>query len=355
MRTAVSMACVSTPSPRLAGRPVAALIFAFFLAACSGQAPPTLSASGIAMGTTWSVQVVSPPAGLTERGLRAQVQEALDAVDARMSTHRPDSELSRINARATTEWIPISEPLYRVLETAQAVSRLTAGAFDVTVAPLVDLWGFGPTGTPHVPAPEALRAALQRVGYEKLELRADPPALRKRVPTLHIDLSGIAKGLAVDRAAEVLEALGITNYLVEAGGELRGRGHNAQGVPWQIAIERPEPGARVPYALFALRDRASATSGDYRNYFERDGRRYSHAIDPSTGRPVAQDLASVTVLDAHCMRADALATGLFVLGPERGYRLARDRGIPAYFIMAGKNGLRHRAAPAFRPHLLVDP
>ena len=323
------------------------------LAACGGP-PPVLTASGIAMGTTWSVQVVAPPEGLGSSTLRWTVQQALDAVEARMSTFRTDSELSRINGQRHTDWIPISAELYQVLAAAQEVSQLTQGAFDVTVGPLVDLWGFGPGGERHVPGEAALHAVKSRVGYEKLELRADPPALRKRHPELSIDLSGIAKGLAVDRAAEALSGLHVTNYLVEVGGELRGHGHNARGEPWQIAIERPQPDARVPYAIFALRDLASATSGGYRNYFEAGGRRYSHTIDPATGRPVTHRLASVTVLDASCMRADALATGLLVLGPEQGMRLAEAQGIPAYFIVATAQGFRARVSPAFRTYLEAE-
>ncbi len=299
------------------------------------------------MGTLWSVQVVAPAPELTASTLHRRVQAALDAVDARMSTFRPDSELARINARHTTDWIPISPALHKVLTTALEVGELTGGAFDVTVAPLVDLWGFGPVPWHGPPDADTLRETLTRVGQRHLELRDDPPALRKRIPGLRIDLSALAKGYAVDQAAAALDALGLRNYLVEVGGELRARGHNPMGRAWRIAVERPVPGARRPYAVFTLADRASATSGDYRNFREGRRGRYGHIIDPRTGRPVPHRLASVTVVAERCLRADALATGLLVLGTETALDLARRLDLAVYLIEDTPSGLQARFSPAF--------
>lgn len=325
-----------------------ALLLAALLASGGCNDPAAVrTAEGLAMGTTWSVQVVEPPAGLTRARLRRTVQDALDDVDERMSTYREDSEVSRFNRQHHTDWIPVSRELLDVLRTALEVAALTEGAFDPTVGPLVDLWGFGPVQRSAPPDEATLEAARARVGYDKLELRLAPPALRKRIPDLRLDLSSIAKGWAVDRVARALDTLGATHYLVEVGGELRGRGHNARGEPWRIAIERPVPGARLPYAVFPLWETASATSGDYRNFRQAHGKRLSHLIDPRSGRPVAQRLASVTVLDPSGARADALATGLLVLGPDRGFELAVRQGIAAYFIERTPQGFRHRASPAF--------
>ncbi len=296
----------------------AALLLAGVLAGCSGAGAP-VEVAGPTMGTRYSVKVVDLPAALGEAALRAGVERVLEAVNASLSTYRPDSELSRFNRSPDTGWVPASADLLRVVTEAQRVSRLTGGAFDVTVGPLVNLWGFGPgRGEDRVPAEAEVAAARARVGYARLEVRDLPPAVRKAIPDLYVDLSAIAKGYGVDRVSEYLEAQGVARYLVEVGGEVRGRGSNARGTPWKVAVERPAEGERAAYAVVDVDGVGVATSGDYRNYFEQDGRRYSHTIDPATGRPITHALASVTVVSDTCMTADALATGLNVLGPEAG-------------------------------------
>jgi len=335
-------------------RPLPAVLLAtcaaVALAVLSGCGPRehTLSLVGTTMGTSWSVQVPHPPQRLDQADLYERISAELEAVNERMSTYQTDSELSRFNAAETTDWLPVSAELVRLVDTATAVSTLTDGAFDITVGPLVNLWGFGPeVKADQLPVQADIDAALARVGWDLLETRSDPPALRKAQPDLYVDLSAIAKGYGVDRMAAVLEGAGITDYLVEIGGELRGRGHNADGEPWRIAIERPDPERRAVLRVVALTDLGMATSGDYRNFFKLDGKRYSHTIDPATGRPVAHQLASVTVLAERCAEADAWATALLVLGPARGMTLANDRGLIALFVERFGDELRLTESTAF--------
>ena len=325
-------------------------VAALALLSLSGCGPRehTLNLVGTTMGTSWSVQVPHPPGSLDQADLYARISAELDTVNARMSTYRASSELSRFNAAASTDWIAVSPALVHLADTAIAVSTVTDGAFDVTVGPLVNLWGFGPeVKGDQLPAQADIDATLARVGWDLLRTRAEPPALRKARPDIDVDLSAIAKGYGVDRLAAVLEAAGITDYLVEIGGELRGRGRNADGEPWRIAIERPDARRRAVLRVVALTDLGMATSGDYRNFFEVDGKRYSHTIDPATGRPVEHQLASVTVLAERCAEADAWATALLVLGPARGMALANDHGLMALFVERFGDELRITESTAF--------
>ncbi|WP_462322922.1 FAD:protein FMN transferase [Halochromatium sp.] len=298
-----------------------------------GSEQRVLVLRGATMGTTYSVQIVEPPAGLDRDALAMRIETRLAEINALMSTYQPSSELSRFNASSGTDWRPVSSELVQVVAAAQALSEASAGAFDVTVGPLVNLWGFGPTVTADaLPSVLEIEQARARVGWQQLAVRHQPPGLRKAQPNLYVDLSAIAKGYAVDQIAELVESVGVDRYLVEIGGELRGRGLNGRGEPWQIAIERPETSKRAMFRVIALQDLGMATSGDYRNFVEIDGQRYSHTIDPATGRPVGHRLASVTVLADACMQADAWATALLVLGPERGFELAERLGLAAFFI-----------------------
>ena len=303
------------------------------LAGCGPESAKVLALNGATMGTTYSVQVLPPHADLDPDALQRRIDVLLAKVNALMSTYAPDSELSRFNATQSTDWFAVSPELVKVVDVARQVSDASGGAFDITVGPLVNLWGFGPESRPDaLPAQTDIDAARARVGYHKLHTRAEPPALRKDQPDLYVDLSAIAKGYGVDRVATLLESEGLTDYLVEIGGELRGRGVNGRGEPWRIAVERPEAGRRSVFRIVPLHDLGMATSGDYRNFFEVNGKRYSHSIDPSTGWPVQHPLASVTVLADDCMWADAWATALLVLGTEKGHALAESRGLAALFI-----------------------
>jgi FAD:protein FMN transferase len=318
------------------------------LGAChvpQGRAP-LLKLAGESMGSTWSVRIAGAPFA---PGLAAAAQQAvgaaLDTVVQRMSSFDPASELSRFNRHASATPFALSGPTLDVLAQAQEVARQSAGAFDITVAPLVAAWGFGAQARARGgPLPADADAP---VGWQQLDIDVARSSVRKAHRALQIDLSGIAKGYAVDLAAQALEALGIERYMVEAGGEVRTRGLNADDRPWQIAIEEPDAWPQRARRIVPMTGLAMATSGDYRNVYEWDGRRVHHEIDPATRAPAAHALASVSVLHPQCMAADAWATALFVLGPERGLSLAADLGLAALFIVRQGSQLRDIASPAF--------
>ena len=306
------------------------------------------------MGTSWSVLVHAAQLPLTRLRLQSEFNTILNRVNSEMSTYLPESELSRINDTDGAAWLTVSASLMHVLQTAQDISRSTQGAFDVTIGPLVNLWGFGPEQDFAVPGEKHIDAALRLVGYEHLRLDPAASALKKANGGIQIDLSAIAKGYGVDEIAHYLDRLNLDNYLVEIGGEVRASGVNDKNIPWQIGIEQPVAGARRVRQIIRLENMALATSGDYRNYFEHEGTRYSHTIDPRTGRPVSHGLASVTVLHPSAMLADAWATGLLVLGPDEGYATALENGLAAYFIVRSEPGFEEIFTPAFEFHFVTD-
>lgn len=312
--------------------------------------------SGDAFGTTWHVRLVRADALPSLEAVAREIRVALDAVDAGTSSWRDDSEISRFNRSASTAWQSVSADTAAVVAVALDVQHRSEGAFDPTVAPLVELWGFGRVGPRRrPPPPEAMSAALARVGGGALAVRRNPPALRKQHPDLALDLSGVAKGYAVDLVARRLDALGVARFLVEVGGELRARGEAPGGGPWRVGVERPEPGpSRIGWTL-ALVDVSLASSGDYRRYFEWRGRRYSHVIDPRSGLPVHHGLVSVSVLAPDAARADAWATALLVLGPEAGPRVATREGLAVLFVLDRGARLETRATPALEPYRLRRP
>jgi thiamine biosynthesis lipoprotein len=285
------------------------------------------------MGTTFTVKVVAQDGDDTLKERLAQIlRDVLEGVDGAMSTYRTDSEIAAFN-RHGTEDFDASPELMEVMKEAQRVARLSSGAFDITVGPLVDAWGFGPVGAADPPGEEALNRLLAVTGFEQIDVDSDLGVLRKARADCRVDLSAIAKGFAVDRVAAAFDEEGFQDYMVEIGGEVRTRGRNGAGKPWRIGIERPDFDTRAVYVTIPLSDLALATSGDYRNYVERNGVRISHTIDPRTGRPIAHGLASVSVIHSSCMTADALATALEVLGPVDGLAMAEQYDIPAFFLV----------------------
>lgn len=312
------------------------LFLAAFLVACE-RGPEVLEISGPAQGTTYSVQVVAPPEGLDEALLRETAGNELAAVDLLLSTWRDDSELVRFNRAPADTWFPVSGELAALVEQSLKIGRETGGAFDITLAPLLELWGFGPKGGAGERIPDAvdIERAQARGGLDLLEVRLKPPALRKSRGDTVLTLDGIAQGYTVDRLAARLESLGAERYLVELGGELFGRGENARGGPWTVGIEQPMPGVRRLRSTVGIDGVGMTTSGDYRDFFEIGGRRFSHTLDPRTGRPVSHELRSVTVIARSAATADALATALLVMGPEKGPAYARERGLAALFISGG--------------------
>jgi thiamine biosynthesis lipoprotein len=319
------------------------------LAACTQDARlPVYELTGATMGTTFTVKLVDPAAAVDRDALGRRITGRLDEIEQRFSTYRPASELSAINGTSSTDWIMVSAELCSVVEAALTISRRTHGAFDITVGPLVLLWGFGPDGDRTSP-PDDDRIAQTRggVGYEKLETDCSMPALRKASPGVHVDLSGFVKGYAVDQVGLLLEQQAIGDFLIEIGGELRVAGHNAERQPWAIAVEKPDPGSRSVQSVVHITNRSLATSGDYRNFFEYGGVRYSHTIDPATGRPVTHDAAAVTVISDTSAEADALATALLVMGPDDGLHFAQDGNIAAYFLLRRDSGIEALSTPEF--------
>jgi thiamine biosynthesis lipoprotein len=308
------------------------------------------SFGGPVMGTSYHIKVVLPAGAKLPEGISAGVHDTLEAINEKMSTYLPDSEISRFNQSPGPGWIEVSAQTAGVVAEAIKIGRLTGGALDITVGPLVDLWHFGPGHDSDIaaaPTDQEIEEVRSRVGLEAVEVRLDPPALFKKETGVRIDLSSIAKGYAVDQAAEFLIGRGISNFMIEVGGEIRVHGNSARGGAWNIAVEAPLIGVRQSQRIMSLKDMGVATSGDYRNYFEENGRRYSHIIDPQTGRPVTHDLASVTVLSPSCMQADGLATAILVLGPEKGWQLAVEQEWAVYLLIRNPRGLEQKSTAAF--------
>ncbi len=316
-------------------------------AACAPPPDPTWTLEGEAFGTRWTVRIRG--AETEAESVRAAIEAELDAVDRSMSNWRTDSELSRLNASDSTDPQAVSDPLALVLETAFRVHQESGGAFDITVGPLLRLFGFGPDGDPGAaaPAPEELEAVRARVGSRLLSLeRLDAgAALRRRIPGVELDLSGIAKGYAVDGVSAILTELGFAEHLVEVGGEIQARGE------WTVGVQDPSGGiATAVHRAFPVRDLGMATSGGYRDFREaagdEEGRFWTHILDPRLGRPVERRAGSVTVLADSCLEADAWATALYVLGPAEGLELAEQQGVAALFLTAGADGAVEEIATA---------
>ena len=323
------------------------------LTACFGP-DEQIVLQGHTMGTTYSVKYApgsnTPPA----TALQAGIENILGMINGSMSNYDPQSELSRFNQSNSTEWLPVSTDLVHVLTQAEQISRLSAGAFDVTVAPLVNIWGFGPQARENaLPDLNAIEQAKARVGYKHLHIDTGQNRIRKDRPELSIDLSGIAKGYGVDKLAEFLQAQSISRYLVEIGGELRLKGLNQNQQPWRIAIEEPTPGLRKIQKIVQLSDQSIATSGNYRNFTQINRQIYSHMLNPASGWPVRHDLASVSVISDTVMQADALATAMQVMGLERAYQLAESENIAAFFVTLDGEELIEHSSSAFRQYQIT--
>lgn len=306
------------------------IITSGLLAACEKN--EFLMLQGRTMGTSYTIQLENKP-DINPDMLSSQIDAILDEVDKSMSTWRDDSELSKINRTDSTQWINVSPDLLYVLELGQLVSRNTNGAFDITLDPLIDLWGFSTHEIKQsIPDNEAIEATLKKIGYHYLTVDVKRKAIKKDIP-LKINLSAIAKGFAVDKIARHLDSNSINTYLVEVGGEIRAKGTKKDGERWSIAVEEPMTQERRVHRIIKVTDQAIATSGDYRNFYEINGQHFSHTINPATGRPVTHNLASVTVIGSNAAYSDALATALMVMGPEKGYQFCNRYKIPAYFII----------------------
>ncbi len=327
------------------------LLFVLFLSACEQQRPSKqypLHYSDAIFGTSFTIKVSLLPSTLTTKKLRLQIKQLLDDLNGQMSTYQQDSELSVINSNQSSEWLTVSTDLYTVLKKANEISKLSNGAFDVTIGPLVNLWGFGSDPMSFV-APEQIQIdrQLKKTGYKKILFDDKTHKIKKLEPELYIDLSAIAKGYAVDQVGLFLEKKGVSNYMVEIGGELRLKGKNINNEPWRIAVEKPAVEIGIIQKILPLSNISLATSGDYRNFFESDGVRFSHTIDPRSGKPIKHKLASITILSDTTMKADALATALMVLGPTEGYKVAEQEKVAALFIIKTEDGFEEKASSFF--------
>lgn len=331
------------------------LLIAFVFFSTSGE-EDIERFSGYTMGTSYEVQLVGVDSQSTLQEISSGISVLLGRLDKEVfSTYASDSELSRFNRHAVGVPFSASAELIEVLELAHEVSELSNGAFDVTIGPLVNLWGFGPELAPpaRVPDDGEIRAALQEVGYESIEIDAANGVISKSRP-IYVDLSAIAKGYAVDKVGDYLASLGIENYFLEVGGELRMAGLKPGGLSWVPAIESPDAEAARIYEIFFSRGEtlAVAGSGDYRNYFEADGVRYSHEIDPRTGRPITHNLAAAYVLTSSTARADALATAFMVMGPQASRQLAEELQLAVYLISKDADaGFTDYYSPEFATYL----
>jgi thiamine biosynthesis lipoprotein len=330
-----------------------AFIIMLALVACDeAQTQKTLTTiSGPTMGTTFNVKVVDLPKDVPAQKLKDGILQVLEDVNDKMSLWVKGSEIIRFNQSTSTDWQDVSEDFYKVTEKAFEISDMTEGRFDVTLEPLIKLWGFSTKRAPaNLPSDADIKEALDQVGYKKIELDAAALRMKKQHAAMSVNLSAIAKGFGIDQVSQFLENKGIENYMVEIGGDLRVKGSNAKEQPWRIAIEKPEAGSRSVQKIIALQGVGMATSGDYRNFYEKDAQRYTHIIDPVKGRPVLHKLASVTVLSETAMEADGLATALLVMGPDEGMKIAEENAIAAFFLVRDKDGFVEKRSTRFKTY-----
>jgi len=310
--------------------------------------------SGETMGTTYSIKVElkdSTGIELKKKMISTGIDSVLQSVDRLMSTYKEDSEISRFNNFSDTNWFPISKEFAQVVKTALEIGAQTDSALDITVEPLVNLWGFGPKEKrTTIPDSQEVRMLLNITGIDKIKLNESPIAIRKTIPETEIDLSSIAKGYGVDKAAEYLSANGYNNFMVEVGGEVRTSGKNSEIKNWKIGISNPIDKSKI-VKVISLEQDALATSGDYYNYFEYKGKIYSHTINPVTGYPVTHNLVSVSVIHNSCMYADGYATAIGVMGPEKGLKFAKKMKLPVYLISRKNDSLIHSFTKQFEKYL----
>ena len=306
------------------------------------------------MGTFWRVSVVGVDQNKAE-DLRQKVQTLLDGDDQLLSTWKSDSALMRFNqSQSMTPW-PVSEGMADIVTESLRIGQKTQGAMDITVGPLVNLWGFGPDKQPvKTPTQAQINAAKARTGLEKLTVinRAGQQYLQKSIPDLYVDLSTVGEGYAADHLARLMVEEGISRYLVSVGGALVSRGMNGEGQPWRVAIQKPTDRENAVQAIVDINGHGISTSGSYRNYYELDGKRISHVIDPQTGRPITHNLVSVTVIAPTALEADGWDTGLMVLGTEKAQQVVREQGLAVYMIMKEGDGFTTWMSPQFSAFLV---
>ncbi|AMR16929.1 MULTISPECIES: FAD:protein FMN transferase ApbE [Klebsiella] len=329
---------------------------------CDSATTPATPAStatvldGKTMGTFWRVSVIGVDEAKAQ-ALRAKVQAQLDADDRLLSTWKNDSALMRFNHATDTRPWPVSEAMADIVTLSLRIGAKTHGAMDITVGPLVNLWGFGPDKQPvATPDAQAIAAAKARTGLQHLQVinQSGRQFLQKDIPDLFVDLSTVGEGYAADHLARLMEQEGISRYLVSVGGALVSRGMNGEGKPWRVAIQKPTDRENAVQAIVDINGHGISTSGSYRNYYELDGKRISHVIDPQTGQPITHKLVSVTVIAPTALEADGWDTGLMVLGPEKAQQVVREQGLAVYMIVKEGEGFKTWMSPQFRTFLVGE-
>jgi len=324
-------------------------IFLTLLYGCDSPRSSAIALAGETMGTTYHITIAAQSSNENQDSLKKAIDLRLIEVNESFSTYIKSSTVSRFNTYQGQEWQKTSNEFIKVLAEAQRISNITKGAYDITVGPLVNLWGFGPSfKAEDIPNKLEINKALYKVGYTNVIYNKKTNEIKKLKNDLYIDFSSIAKGYGVDVIAELLESEGYLNYMVEIGGEMRVRGVNSQGIKWRIAVEKPDSSKRAIHRVINVTDVAIATSGDYRNFFEKDGIQFSHTINPKTGQPVKHELASVTVLAKSSMTADAWATAFMVLGNKKGYDLAMQNNLAVLFLVKDGDEIKEVLTPEFQ-------
>lgn len=309
------------------------ITLALLATACSDlKASKPIALQGNTMGTTYSITIAQPAKNLSAESLQNVIDGLLNDVNQQMSTYIDDSEITQFNNSPVNQWMTVSPDFIEVVNLSQGLSELSQGKFDVTIGPLIELWGFGRKASDQVPSDAAILEAQAKVGWQALAVDSEQSRLLK-TKAIAINLSAIAKGFGVDKIARYLESLNIENYLVEIGGEIRVKGMSPKDKPWRLGIEKPTLAQEGAQQIVVLDNASIATSGDYRNYFEEDGLRYSHTIDPQSGKPVRHNIASVTVIANTAALADGYATTLNVMGLDNALTLAESQNIDAFFIV----------------------
>jgi len=317
-------------------------IFLFLQTACTENPLKPFQLQGSTMGTFYHITVIADKNTFNAKQAQLNIEQELKKINQQMSTYLPSSEISKFNKTTNKNWFSVSKSFAHVVYQSMKISQITNGSFDITTGSLVNLWGFGASYKNIIPSQHEIHRVLQQTGYHLLDVCLNPPALKKQNTALTIDLSAIAKGYAVDRISEKLLKQGFINHLVEIGGELKASGINFNKQPWSIGINIPDKSYNTSNKVYKkpllLNNEAVATSGDYQNYFEKKGTRYSHTIDPATGKPVTHKLASVTVVSKSSMHADAFATALMVMGEVKGKQFVQKENLKVFMLIRNNEG-----------------
>jgi len=324
------------------------LFIIVFLSSCNNDKNIEVNEfRGQTMGTSYSIKIVAKLTPSHKKNLQLSIDSTLIDINKKMSTYITDSELLKFNTSKDTNWIKVSKDLAMVISEALEISKASNGMYDITIGPLVNLWGFGPDiKNEKIPTQKEVDDKKKDIGFENILVNLEESKIKKKKPNIYCDLSSIAKGYGVDKVGLLFEKFGFNNYMVEIGGEVRTKGKNGKNEKWKIGIATPTNDGLEK--IVNLSNYSMATSGDYLNYFEENGVRYSHTINPKTGKPITHKLASVTVIYNNCSYADAYATAIDVMGPDEGYKFALQQNLPIFMIVRENNSFIEKMTPQFK-------